>query len=632
MKRNKKPDVVKAEPDNVLPIQPEPKAVEIADNPPAERSKTDPAQESLSPELGLRCEGAVSDNFSTESLDRAFKAHLARFTMGVTPFGLASTFFTWGAHLAGSPGKQVQLIEKAAHKAARLAMAAGQQMQNKEVEPCILPLKYDTRFDAEEWQQWPFNLIYQNFLLTQQWWYNATNDIDGMSRSEERAVSFATRQVLDMMSPANGLLTNPEVIAKTVQEGGANLMRGGQNLLQDWERAISGKPPVGTEDYLPGRDVAVTPGKVVFKTHLFELIQYAPQTDSVTSEPVMIVPAWIMKYYILDLSPHNSLVRYLVEQGFTVFMVSWRNPDVEDRDLGMGDYINAVGEALDAVNEIVPDKPVHGVGYCLGGTLLSAKAAQMARDHDDRLKTVSLFATQVDFKDPGELQLFTSESEVSFLEHMMWDQGYLDTKQMAGAFQLLRSNDLIWSRYVHEYLMGGRQEMFDIMAWNADATRMPYKMHSEYLRNLYLNNELSQGQYHVGGKPVAITDISAPMFCVSTTSDHVAPWQSVYKLHLLTDTDVTFVLTSGGHNAGIVSEPGHAGRTYQMTTTLNEDNYVAPEDWRAQVPVVEGSWWPELVTWLRDNSSGTGKPPALGGGASDALSLADAPGTYVFQR
>ncbi|WP_108485118.1 PHA/PHB synthase family protein [Oceaniglobus ichthyenteri] len=598
----------------------------------APQPRIDPASEPVPPELGLQCGPVLPDRFSAQNMDRAFKAQMARATMGVTPYGLAASFFNWWIHLAGSPGKQMQLMEKAAHKAARLMAVASQTPGNTDAEPCIVPLKHDKRFEAEEWQQWPFNLIYQNFLLSQQWWYNATNDIDGLSRREEQTVSFIARQMLDMVSPANSLFTNPEVIAKTRAEGGANLVRGLQNMIEDWKRTASGAPPVGAENYLPGRDVAVTPGKVVHRTHLFELIQYAPQTDTVTSEPILITPAWIMKYYILDLSPHNSLVRYLVEQGFSVFMMSWRNPDADDRDLGMGDYIDAVGDALNAINDIVPDQKVHGIGYCLGGTLLSAKAAQMARDHDDRLKTMSLLATQIDFKEPGELQLFTTESEVSYLEHMMWDQGFLDTKQMAGAFQLLRSTDLIWSRYVHEYLMGGRQGMFDLMAWNSDATRMPYRMHSEYLRSMYLNNELSQGQYRVHGKPVAITDIDAPMFCVSTTGDHVAPWQSVYKMHLLSDTDVTFVLTSGGHNAGIVSEPGHRGRTFQMTTTLNEDNYVAPEAWRTQVPVQDGSWWPELVTWLNSHSSGTAKPPAMGNPNAPVSPASDAPGTYVFQR
>ncbi|MCL4675608.1 MAG: alpha/beta fold hydrolase, partial [Pararhodobacter sp.] len=370
--------------DTVLPIRPERADSARPITPDRAAPGKAPAKDPVPPELGLRCGKVTPDSHRTESLDHVFKANLARFTMGLTPFGISSLFFNWGAHLAGSPGKQVQLLEKAAHKAARLAATTGQQMQNTQVDPCILPLPHDKRFAAPEWQKWPFNLAYQNFLLTQQWWYNATNDIDGMSRRDEQAVSFAVRQILDMMSPSNQFWTNPEVIARTTQEGGANLVRGAQNLADDWQRSISGKPPAGTEDYLPGRDVAVTPGKVVFRSHLLELIQYAPQTESVTPEPLLIVPAWIMKYYILDLSPHNSLVNFLVEQGFTVFMVSWRNPTAEDRDIGMDDYIHAVGEALDAVGAIVPDKKVHGVGYCLGGTLMSAKAAQMARDGDDR--------------------------------------------------------------------------------------------------------------------------------------------------------------------------------------------------------------------------------------------------------
>ncbi|WP_323035786.1 PHA/PHB synthase family protein [Pararhodobacter sp.] len=616
----------------VVPIQPQLATNPATVAPDVAAPVKAPARDPVPPELGLRCAEITPDTHRSESLDHVFKANLARLTLGLTPFGISSTFFNWGVHLAGSPGKRTQLLEKAARKALRLAATTGQQMQNKQVDPCILPLPHDKRFAAPEWQKWPFNLAYQSFLLNQQWWYNATNDIDGMSRRDEQAVSFAVRQMLDMMSPSNGLWTNPEVLAKTTQEGGANLVRGAQNLFEDWERTISGRPPAGTENYLPGRDVAVTPGKVVFRSHLMELIQYAPQTETVTAEPILIVPAWIMKYYILDLSPHNSLVNFLVEQGFTVFMVSWRNPTAEDRDIGMDDYINAVSEALDAVGGIVPDTKVHGVGYCLGGTLMSAKAAQMARDGDDRLKSLTLLATQVDFEDPGELQLFTSESQVSFLEHMMKDQGYLDTKQMAGAFQMLRSNDLVWSRLVREYLMGERQDMFDLMAWNADPTRMPYRMHSEYLRQLYLDNQMSKGQFKVNGKPIAITDISVPVFCVSTTGDHVAPWQSVYKLHILSDTDVTFVLTSGGHNAGIVSEPGRARRSYQIKTTPDAHNYVPPEDWRAQTPVTDGSWWLAFAPWLRAQSTGTQAPPHMGGAKTRAVPMEDAPGSYVFQR
>ena len=287
-----------------------------------------------------------------------------------------------------------------------------------------------------------------------------------------------------------------------MQQGGMNLVRGAQNFVEDWERAVCGKKPVGTEAFQVGRDVAVTPGKVIYRNRLIELIQYAPATEKVRPEPILIVPAWIMKYYILDLSPQNSLVRYLIEQGFTVFMISWKNPEPEDRDLGMDDYRTlGVMAALDACRRSSRD------AAGARSRLLPRRHAacrspppRMARDGDERLKSITLLAAQTDFTEAGELMLFINESQVSFLEDMMWEQGFLDTKQMAGAFQLLRSNDLIWSRMVREYLMGERGPMTDLMAWNADATRMPYRMHSEYLRHLFLDNDLAEGRYQVDGK------------------------------------------------------------------------------------------------------------------------------------
>jgi polyhydroxyalkanoate synthase len=401
--------------------------------------------------------------------------------------------------------------------------------------------------------------------------------------------------------------------------------------VEDTARVNGGQKPVGAEMFEVGRNMATAPGKVIYRNHLIELIQYAPTTDKVHPEPILIVPAWIMKYYILDLEERNSLVRYLTAQGFTVFMISWKNPDADDRDLGMDDYLSlGIMEAINAVAAISESPKIHAMGYCLGGTLLSIAAAAMARDRDTRLKSLTLLAAQVDFTEAGELTLFINDSQLTYLEDIMWEKGFLDSTQMAGAFQLLRSNDLIWSRMVHDYLMGERTDMNALMAWNADATRMPYRMHSEYLRHLFLKNDLAEGRYHVGKQPVAISDIRAPVFMVGTERDHVAPWHSVYKFNLLSDTDVTFLLTSGGHNAGIVSEPGHPHRHYRMHAKSKDAAYRDPDRWMAETDVVDGSWWPVLATWLGDISGELADPPAMGAKAYEPL--CDAPGTYVFQE
>jgi poly[(R)-3-hydroxyalkanoate] polymerase subunit PhaC len=489
-------------------------------------------------------------------------------------------------------------------------------------------LPQDKRFAGEEWQAWPYNLYQQAFLLHQQWWHNATTGVRGVSKRHENMVEFAARQVLDMVSPSNFLLTNPEVLAQTVRSGGMNLVTGFQNLLEDWQRATTGQKPVGTEDLVVGRDVAITPGKVIHRNALMELIQYAPATATVRSEPVLIVPAWIMKYYILDLSPTNSLVRYLTQRGYTVFMVSWKNPGPDDRDLGMDDYRRlGVMAALDVIGAIVRDRRIHATGYCLGGTLLATAAAAMARDGDDRLQSITLLAAQTDFHEAGELTLFINESQLAFLDDMMGEQGFLDTKQMAGTFQLLRSNDLVWSYMIRNYLMGGRAPMSDLMAWNADATRMPYRMHSEYLRRLFLDNDLAEGRYVVDGKPIALGDIRAPIFAVGTQRDHVAPWRSTYKIHLLTDTEVTYLLATGGHNAGIVSEPGRSGKGFQVRTAKADDRYVDPDTWASAAPHHDGSWWPEWVGWLERHSGTPVPPPTMG--CDEHPPLADAPGAYV---
>ena len=542
---------------------------------------------------------------------------------------MASTFTDWFTHLAMSPGKQRELAEKAVRQLIRLSLHTITNA-NVHCEPCIEPLPQDKRFDAPEWKQWPYDLIYQSFLLNQQWWHNATTGVTGVTDHHEQLATFAVRQMLDIFSPSNFVLTNPEVLSAVIKSGGTSLLQGAQNRFEDVMRLATGQPVPGTEKFRPGHEVAVTPGKVVFHNHLIELIQYAPQTTTVFAEPVLIVPSWILKFYILDLSPSNSLVRHLVEKGHTVFMVSWKNPDSDDRNLGMDDYLKAgVMAAIDAVAGIVPKRRIQAVGYCLGGTLLSIAAAFMARSHDHRLNSLTLLASELDFTEPGELSLFIDESQLDFLDDIMSGKGYLDGKQMAGAFALLNSRDLVWSRMEHDYLLGQRQPVNDLAAWNADATRMPYRQHSEYLHGLYLKNDLAEGRYMVDRKPIALSDICVPVFSLGTQRDTVSPWRSVYKVNLLTNTEVTFCLTSGGHNVGIVNPPGPGvKRSYQLATRGGGDHYIDPDTWSASVPSHEGSWWPAWESWLRQHGSKRTAPPALGKKAHPALE--NAPGRYVL--
>jgi polyhydroxyalkanoate synthase len=568
-----------------------------------------------------------------DALDHITHAGLARLTAGLSPAAIADAFMDWAVNLAISPGKQAELATRGARKWARLAQFASRCMIDDGTgEPCIEPPPQDRRFAEREWQRWPFNLIQQSFLMQQQWWNNATTNVEGVTKQHQAVVEFITRQILDMASPSNFIATNPVVQRRILETGGQNLVQGFRNFLDDWERIVRSKPPAGTESFQPGRNVAVTPGKVIYRSTLIELIQYNPTTGKVRPEPILIVPAWIMKYYILDLSPENSLVRYLTDQGFTVFIISWKNPTAEDWDLGLDDYRKlGVMAALDAVNAVAPDRKVHAVGYCLGGTLLSIAAAAMARDGDKRLATLSLLAAQADFREAGELTLFINESQLHFLEDLMRSQGYLDTRQMAGAFQLLRSNDLIWSRLIRHYLMGERTPLNDIMAWNADATRMPYRMHVEYLRQLFLNNDLAEGRFQADDRPIAISDIRVPIFAVGTERDHVAPWRSTFKIHLLADTDVTFLLTTGGHNVGIVADPSRAGGSFQVLTRSATGYYLDPDTWIKIAPRFEGSWWPEWTRWLVSHSSELTEPPPLGAPARGYPALCDAPGTYVLQ-
>lgn len=592
-------------------------------------------------------------------------AVLAPLTGTVSPVALQLAWHDWAGHLALSPDKQLELCGQALDNAWRWARFAWQAAQTamgpparqdaqpnaQPTEPdaqpkaqptekpteqlqartarqppaALTPLAQDRRFDSPAWQRWPYNAISQGFLLQQQWWHRATSGVRGVTPHHADVVTFVARQLLDGVAPSNFAALNPEVMQATVDSLGANLARGAVRAAADAWRELRGQPaPLPLR---PGRDVALTPGKVVMRNGLAELLRYDPVTARVYERPLLIVPAWIMKYYILDLTAQQSLVASLVAQGHCVYMISWKNPGAAERDLSLDDYRRrGVMAALDTIERLQPGAAVNACGYCLGGTLLAIAAAAMAAAGDGRLASVTLLAAQVDFTDPGELSLFIDDSEVSFLETAMQRTGYLDTRQMAGAFQLLRSNDLIWSYRLRHYLLGLPDRVDALCSWNADATRMPYRMHSEYLRRLFLQNQLATGRYLVDGRPVALTDLRVPLFAVGTVGDHVAPWRSVYKISLLTDTEVSFLLASGGHNAGIVAPPGSARASFRLRTHRASDAWIDPDRWLADTAQQAGSWWPAWERWLAARAGGmvtASLPPD---------SLGEAPGNYVLER
>jgi len=567
------------------------------------------------------------------NLDRLLRAWLARATQGVSPVAAAEAWNDWAFHLAVSPGKQFELMQKAAAGYARLGHWAQYEAAGRKIDLPAQAAPGDRRFSDPDWRQPPFNALAQTHLLGEDWLREATSRVPGVERRHEDEIGFMARAAAEFFSPSNIPWLNPLILRRTAQEGGLNLYRGWMNWLDDFDRVVSGKPPAGAERYVVGRDVAATPGKVVYRNDLIELIQYAPLTDKVLPEPVLIVPAWIMKYYILDLEPQSSLVRWLVERGHTVFVLSWKNPGASDRNVSLDDYRQqGVMAALDAVSAIAPNRKIHACGYCLGGTILTIAAAAMARDHDDRLQSLTLLAAQTDFAEAGEIMVFLDEHQVMLLDDLMWDQGYLDSRQMSGAFQAMRSDELVWARMIREYWLGDRDELSALMAWNADQTRMPARMHSEYLHGLYLENRLSAGRYAVEGRVIAMRDIRVPIFAVGTERDHIAPWRSVYKVSLFTDTNVTFALASGGHNVGIVNPPAQAKGSFRLMT-MGGERYMDPETWAATAPRFDGSWWTAWEAWLKASGSRQEvDPPPLGAPDQGYPALCDAPGAYVRIR
>jgi len=571
----------------------------------------------------------IFDESQIKGMDREFRTALAQASGGISPIELGLATMDWISHLAISPGTRVQLVQSFFGKIQHLGIYAVESLFKRAAAGPASSI--ERRMSSEVWQKWPFNVFAQAHQVSKDWWKEATIGVEGVRSEHEIMVHAVADQILDMVSPANSPFTNPEVIKTTIKERGRNLGRGLRFFVQDQMRD-AGKNGVAESDaFKVGENIGITPGKVVFQNSLIELIQYAPLTGEVGAEPVFITPPWIMKYYILDLSPHNSLVKYLCEQGKTVFMISWKNPKREDKHLSFEDYLSlGVMKALDAVTAICPKKKVHALGYCIGGTLLSIAAAAMARDDDDRLASLSLLATLTDFSEAGEVTRFISASQLSFLEKLMWKRGYLSSENMGGAFSALRSSDLIYAGIVDRYLMGQKASLNDLMSWNADGTRMPARMHTEYLQQLYLDNLLAQNRFQVGGRTISLSDIRVPLFVLGTETDHVTPWQSVFKIHQLVPSELTFVLTNGGHNAGVVCGPEHPRRRFRSHTRIPGDKYLGPDTWMEQCDVQPGSWWPTWDTWLDQLTSAKVSPPSMGASRKGYKPLRDAPGEYVL--
>ncbi|MDT8854648.1 alpha/beta fold hydrolase [Paracoccaceae bacterium Fryx2] len=575
---------------------------------------------------------AAGDPHRHAQLDHGARAGLAQLTGGISPHATIDAWSDWVLHLAHAPGRQMELAERAQGNWLKLWQFALSGPLGTAPEKPFKPGPHDTRWSHEGWDSGPFALWSQAFLGLQDWWQAATSDLPGLRHQNAQRTGFIMRQLLDTVSPSNFPLANPEILEKTRATGGRNLIEGAAHFTDDARRILKREHRPVPEAFALGRVLACTPGKVVFRNDLMELIQYSPATDKVRAEPVLIVPAWIMKYYILDLSPENSFIRWLVGQGYTVFCTSWRNPTAEQADLSLEDYRKlGILQALDAINAIVPGAKVHANGYCLGGTLLAIAAATMARDGDDRLASVTLMAAQVDFAEAGELLLFLDESQVAFLEDMMWAKGYLDRPQMSGAFAAIRSDDLIWTRATRRYWLGEPDLPTDMTVWVNDTTRMPARMHSEYLRGVFLENRITAGRFAVEGRVIALKDIAVPMFVVATETDHIAPWRSVFKTALFTDCDLCFVLTNGGHNSGILSEPGHPGRHYRLGCRPSGALYVGPDAWLEQRAPQAGSWWPEWAEWLSAHSGDMSSPPPMGAADRGYKPVGPAPGTYVHQ-
>ena len=563
--------------------------------------------------------------------------YIARQAQGGVPkfgdeLGIAKAFYEMTGKLFADPAKFAELQMKLWQDYTSLWQNSMLQFFGQYAQPVIEPAKGDRRFKHDDWQQnFLYDYIKQSYLIAAKHLHQTVGSVEGLDEQTARKVDFYTRQYIDALSPSNFVLTNPEVLRETVASGGQNLVKGLNNLLEDLESGNGQQVRVKMTDpnaFQVGGNLALTPGKVVYQNELMQLVQYAPLTEEVYRRPLLILPPWINKFYILDMRENNSFVRWATAQGHTVFIVSWINPDASLADTTFDQYmLHGPLDALDAIEKATGEREIDAIGFCLGGTLLATTLAYMAEAKDDRIKSATFFATMIDFAEPGELEIFVDEKQVASLEKKMKERGFLEGSEMATTFNMLRANDLIWSFVVNNYLLGKDPFPFDLLFWNSDSTRMPAAMHSFYLRNMYINNLLRKpGGLTLNGVPIDLGKVKVPLYFASTLEDHIAPWKSTYAGAQLFAGKVRFVLGGSGHIAGIINPP--AANKYGYWT--NDQIAQTPQAWLEAAKQHTGSWWNDWAKWVKPYAGD--KVAARVPGKGKLKALEDAPGSYVKLR
>jgi polyhydroxyalkanoate synthase len=589
----------------------------------------------LSPEDSEKLQTAFKDiaTRSQKLLQDFSERYKADGPQPADPLHLTQTFMDFTAKMLADPNRLVQAQMELWQQYMNLWQVTTQRMMGQPVAPVAEPAKGDKRFNDPAWKdEVVFDYLKQSYLLTARWLQGTVKEVEGVDEKTAKKVDFYTRQFIDAMSPSNFAMTNPQVVKATVESKGENLLKGLQNMLTDLERG-KGKLAIRQTDmnaFKVGGNVATSPGKVVFQNELIQLIQYAPSTAEVHQVPLLIVPPWINKFYILDLKPENSFIKWATEQGYTVFVISWVNPDERLSAFVFEDYMKKGPlAALDAIEKATGQRKVSAIGYCIGGTLMATTLAYMAARNDDRIAACTFFTAQVDFTEPGELGVFIDEDQLAGIEEMMSKKGYLEGAEMATTFNMLRANDLIWSFVVNNYLMGKDPFPFDLLYWNADATRMPAAMHSYYLRNMYQKNLLSQpGGLVVDNVPIDLRKITIPVYLQAGKEDHIAPAKSVYKASQIFKGPVRFMLAGSGHIAGVVNPPRN--KKYQHWLNETSTNPPTLGEWQAGAKEFPGSWWHDWDKWLSALSGP--KVPARVPGEGGLPAIEDAPGSYVKVR